>query len=661
MSYVEIKDRVYHIGDSAVFNGLDCNPYLIVEGDEAVLIDPGSILDFDTILNNLNALTGLDKIKYIILHHQDPDFCSAVPLLEQAGLNATIITSWRTMTLIQYYGIKSPTYLIEEHNMQFIFNTGRTLEFILTPYLHFAGSFVTYDEKERLLFSSDLFGAFSHNRTFYADDSYMDKMLSFHELYMPSNSILRPIMDILLNYRIDAILPQHGSIIIDKVRDYILALRTLECGSMLAPLKKNLMKSGGYLMIFNEVYRRLRSLYPFEDICQVFRAIPELEISNECEVTDYHSDGETVWNTIFEEIKKQKGMGWITVIEPFVRNLCAVYDLKLPDIFSAVLNEMTSENIRLRESNAALDQTVKAVNDRLVKCPITGLYNEIFLKSLLAKELEEEDWRSVGDLVSISVDNFSSHQLQYGLQEGRNILKNLAYMLQESFGNSSVFRQEYAEFALYVKGLEQDLIINKLDELRVTVEKSNLFLGRLTISGGVAFNSEIELDNPSAEKAAENYLTLTHMRLRIAKNMGKNMIWRQGGEERLESKNKSVLIVDSDETNLELLKNFISEEGIPVITAKDGIEAYELAVLHKPKVIISELLLNKVDGFILREQILQNSDLKDIETIVLSYKKDDESVQRALSLGVTYYLKKPYLLTELLGIVAWKVKGAVVK
>ncbi len=661
MSYVEIRDHLYHIGDPAVFNGLDCNPYLLVEGDEAVLFDPGSVLDYHTVLDNLKALVDLDKIKYIVLHHQDPDFCGAVPLLEQAGVNAKIITSWRTMTLIQYYGIKSPVYLIEEHNMGLVLNTGRRLEFIMTPYLHFAGSFVTYDAKEKLLFSSDLFGAFSHNRTFYAEDSYMDKMLSFHENYMPSNSVLRPVMDVLLNYSIDIILPQHGSIIKDRVKDYIHALRILECGSMLAPLRKNLMKSGGYLMIFNEVYRRLRSLYPVEEVCEVFRAVPNLIIDEACEVTDYHSDGETVWYEIFEAVKQQKGMGWIMVLESFVRNLCAVYDLVLPDVFSTALGEMASENDRLKESNIALDQTVKAVNDKLMKCPITGLYNENFFKSLLEEELTNEAWGSLGDLVSISVDNFSSYQMKYGVQEVHNVLKNLAYMLQESFGDHCVFRMEFTEFALYIKGSEKIRLIEKLEEIRIAVSKSNLFLGDLTISGGVAFHDEIKLDGLSCTETAEEYLKLSLTRQRIAKKKGKNMICWQGESEQAERVFNPVLVVDSDETNLELLKNFIGEEGIPVIIAKDGVEAYDMVSLHKPKVVVSEVILNKLDGFVLREQILQNSETKDIETIFLSYKKDEESVERALDLGVTYYLKKPYILAELVGIVKRKVKGTLTK
>ncbi len=74
-------------------------------------------------------------------------------MLEKEGLNAQVVTTWKCQTLVKYYGIQMPYYLIEEHEMQLRLKSGRILSFILTPYLHFAGAFVTYDMKTRSLFS----------------------------------------------------------------------------------------------------------------------------------------------------------------------------------------------------------------------------------------------------------------------------------------------------------------------------------------------------------------------------------------------------------------------------------------------------------------------------------------------------------------------------
>jgi flavorubredoxin len=68
------------------------------------LIDPGSVLDFEGVLENVLSIVPLEKIKYVILHHQDPDFCASVPLFEQKGANFKIITHWRTKTIVSGSG-----------------------------------------------------------------------------------------------------------------------------------------------------------------------------------------------------------------------------------------------------------------------------------------------------------------------------------------------------------------------------------------------------------------------------------------------------------------------------------------------------------------------------------------------------------------------------
>ena len=64
-----------------------------------------------------------------------------------------------------------------------------------------------------------------------------------------------------------------------------------------------------------------------------------------------------------------------------------------------------------------------------------------------------------------------------------------------------------------------------------------------------------------------------------------------------------------------------------------------------------------MDGFLLKEKLLSNSRTKNIEVIYLSYQKDEDSVNRAQELGVVHYVKKPYLLSELLGLIKRNIRG----
>ncbi|MHA1305059.1 MAG: MBL fold metallo-hydrolase, partial [Candidatus Heimdallarchaeaceae archaeon] len=161
----EIAPGVHWVGFADHKAGFSNNPYLIIDDDgTGILIDPGSRADehFSIVKGKVEKLIAFDKIKYIIVHHQDPDLCASLPLFEDLiGVdNVSIITTLRTSLFIPYYGSKAEIIIVEDGD-EFELPSGRKLKFITTPYVHFAGSFVTFDTKEQILFSSDIFAAFS--------------------------------------------------------------------------------------------------------------------------------------------------------------------------------------------------------------------------------------------------------------------------------------------------------------------------------------------------------------------------------------------------------------------------------------------------------------------------------------------------------------------
>lgn len=228
---VEIAEGVYWVGFHDEAAGFHCNPYLIVDGEEAVLIDPGSIPHYPLVLNKVVSVVELPKIRYIIAHHQDPDLCAAIPKFEEVINRPTsVVTHTRAAVLIAHYGLKSDFYHVDREGWQLTLKSGRRLRFIFTPYLHFPGAFVTYDEKTRTLFTSDLFGAFSFDWHLYAGEYYIEAMKAFHENYMPSREILASAMRKLKKLDIKLIAPQHGSLIDKNILEHIEALENLECG-----------------------------------------------------------------------------------------------------------------------------------------------------------------------------------------------------------------------------------------------------------------------------------------------------------------------------------------------------------------------------------------------------------------------------------------------
>ena len=149
---IEIAEGIYWVGIRQKSEGLQCNPYLLVDGDQAVLIDPGSVLDCDYVYKNICNIVSPESVKHVILHHQDPDLCSSLPIFERVGFNFQIVTHWRTSLLVKYYGVKADYYVVNENKFQLTLKSGRVLYFLSAPYLHFPGAIMTYDPKTQNTF-----------------------------------------------------------------------------------------------------------------------------------------------------------------------------------------------------------------------------------------------------------------------------------------------------------------------------------------------------------------------------------------------------------------------------------------------------------------------------------------------------------------------------
>lgn len=146
----------------------------------------------------------------------------------------TIYSSDRTNVLLPHYGKEDYNYVSVNQNPLFEFSNGRQLEFVEAPFLHFPGAFVTYDRSSKYLFSGDIWAALDINWELVVNnfDEHINNMNLFHIDYMASNLAARGFVSKVEDKEIEAILPQHGSIINSKYVDNALEyLRTLKCGT----------------------------------------------------------------------------------------------------------------------------------------------------------------------------------------------------------------------------------------------------------------------------------------------------------------------------------------------------------------------------------------------------------------------------------------------
>lgn len=237
---LEVITPLFQDGDFEIYwLGIDnetafrCNVYLIKSGNEAIIVDPGSRAFFEEVKKRALEITSLENIKGLILCHQDPDVAASMVDWLTLKSDITIYSSDRTNVLLPHYGIEDYQYYSINQNPTFTFESGRQLEFIEAPFLHFPGAFTTYDKSSKFMFSGDIFAALDINWELVVSDfdEHINNMNLFHIDYMASNKATNGYVKKIENLQIDAILPQHGSIInkeyVPRALDY---LRNLKCG-----------------------------------------------------------------------------------------------------------------------------------------------------------------------------------------------------------------------------------------------------------------------------------------------------------------------------------------------------------------------------------------------------------------------------------------------
>lgn len=659
---IELKAGIYWVGVSQQNVDLHNNPYLLIEGDEGILFDPGSVLDFESVYKNVTSLIPIEKLKYIVLHHQNPNICSSVTLFEKKGGNFKIVTHWRTQRIVTSYGIKSEFYDINKHDFQLILKTGRKLDFIQTPYLYFPGAITTFDSTSKILFSSNLFGAISYEWSLYAEENYLEKMKVYHEHYMPSNDILRPVMEVFLGMNIAMIAPQNGSIITLDVKKYIRTLRDLECGVFLTPIRKELAKSGGYRMLCRLILQRYVAIFGLKDVEDILHNIGITMNTTTFELGDYDDEGVVLWNHIFDQIAVLKDMRWLILIEPLVQKLSKEYQVPMPLIFNSIMKEsyeLHQVNQKLHQVNQQLEIDIKETKERLLRCPITGLFNFDFFRQYLTAKILSSSEEMNSALVILNIDNMAKIRFSYGDNEVNEVLKNTVYLIESIINENStmLFRLQGAAFALYIPDKTKEDVIQNAEKIRNLVSASQSNIESITLSIGVVFLDEINFHDAKDKQPFELLYELAMQRVKLAHKRGKNIVSSHSVlEDHKESPGK-ILIADIDEVNLEVLKTVFENLDYEVLTAIDGEQLLSLAKSEHPDAIITEIMLPKKDAFMVRESLLMQSLTKDILFIIVSHLKNEDAMERALSHGIIHFFKKPIMLSELLGIIKLKIKG----
>lgn len=158
--YVGVNDRQKELFENLwpLPSGVSYNAYLIVD-DKTVLIDTVDVCYSDVFLKKIDCALSGRPLDYLIVDHMEPDHSGSIRLLRQQYPGVQIVGNSKTFGMLEgYHGVTSGLREVKEGDE---LNIGsRALRFYMAPMVHWPEVMLTYDPKEKTLFSADAFGTY---------------------------------------------------------------------------------------------------------------------------------------------------------------------------------------------------------------------------------------------------------------------------------------------------------------------------------------------------------------------------------------------------------------------------------------------------------------------------------------------------------------------
>jgi CheY-like chemotaxis protein len=117
---------------------------------------------------------------------------------------------------------------------------------------------------------------------------------------------------------------------------------------------------------------------------------------------------------------------------------------------------------------------------------------------------------------------------------------------------------------------------------------------------------------------------------------------------------RKILIVDDEDSFRKSIAGQLKLKGYGVFEARDGLEGVDMTAQHKPDVILSDVQMDNMNGFMMVEELQQNPETAGIPVILMT---SAASAAGAWNSGVAIeYLEKPFTIAKLLEVIGKIIK-----
>ncbi|PRX29488.1 flavorubredoxin [Orenia metallireducens] len=225
MKAVQIKENIYWVGgidwDLRDFHGYltqrgsTYNAYLIID-EKVTLIDTVKHYLYDEMIARISDIIDPAEIDYIISNHVEMDHSGGLPKLMEVATNAKLITSPKGKAGLMAHYKKDWDFQIAKPGEAL--NIGeRTLNFVLTPMVHWPDNMVTYLPEDKILFSNDALGQHYASSERFDDETDFDIVMEeakkyYANIVMPYGRQVQGVLKVVEGLDIEIIAPSHGVI-----------------------------------------------------------------------------------------------------------------------------------------------------------------------------------------------------------------------------------------------------------------------------------------------------------------------------------------------------------------------------------------------------------------------------------------------------------------
>ena len=372
--YVGVNDRTKNLFENLwpLPKGVSYNSY-VLRDEKIALIDTVDISFTDVFLNKLEVVLDGRPLDYLVINHMEPDHSGALIFLLNKYPNIKIVGNARTADMLKgYYDITNNIEIIKDGDE---ISLGKnTLQFYLTPMVHWPETMMTYVKESKTVFAGDAFGTFGTLDGGVTDsqlnpDFYWDEMVRYYSNIVgkyggPVQKALRKFKDVEIN----TICATHGPVWTEPEN----VSRVVALYDKLS----NYEGDKGLVIAYGSMYGNTG---------QLAESIASEAAANGVRNIVMHNLSKSNLSYVIQDIYKYKGL---IIGSP-------TYDSKLYPAVQTLVNTLENKNLKNRYfgffgSHSWAGTSVRILSDFADKMQFEKICSPIDMKQSLNKEVYEK-------------------------------------------------------------------------------------------------------------------------------------------------------------------------------------------------------------------------------------------------------------------------------